>query len=143
MRKRGAVIRNRAKSAPGIVVQMVATDMHDYETRIRLSLEAFRLGYATPDHHADLAETCDLLRIGSRSKGSPDESAKAVGEIAYIACDNIMDRYERTGKVGATGEELNALQLLVDTSLDFWARRSGAMFAAAFNVLRQIKEKAA
>lgn len=45
---------------------------------------------------------------------------------------NMLERYEERGRIGATGDELQALELLAETSMDYWNRRSGALFAEAY-----------
>lgn len=61
MRKRGARIHHQAKAAPGLVAQNLSTE---YETRLRMAVEAFRGGWAQAAHFDDLADTLDLLQIG-------------------------------------------------------------------------------
>ena len=54
----------------------------------------------------------------------------------------MRDRFDARGKLGVTGEELKALELLADVSLDYWNRRSGALFAEAYRQLvRERKEQ--
>ncbi len=90
----------------------------------------------------DLADTIDMLRIGlaSCSYQKPDPSSEVACEAAYIALMNVRQRYLEKGKFGATGEELKAIQLLADVSLDYWNRRSGALFAFSCEQLRAIRQ---
>ena len=60
-----------------------------------------------------------------------DAGVQAVCELAGVALLNIKDRYLEKERMGATGEELKALQALVDISRDFWMRQSGELFRAA------------
>ena len=140
MRKRGRRIQHKAKAAPGMLAQSVQPD---YEIRLRSAVNAFRGGYAQGDHHADLCDTCDMMLIAMRSytQGRPDSSALAVVEIAGVALTNILRRHADTGRIGASGEELHALQLLVETSLDYWNRRSGALYAYAYQQLRGVRRR--
>jgi hypothetical protein len=52
---------------------------------------------------------------------------------------SVRNRYLERGKFGATGEELKAVQLLAEVSLDYWNRRSGALFALACEQLRILR----
>ena len=140
MRKRGKHITHRAKSAPGVIVQSVQPE---YEIRLRSAADAFRMGYADGNHHRDLCDACDLMLVAMQcyTQCKPDNSAVAVVELAGIALTNILERHKDTGRIGASGEETHALQLLVETSLDFWNRRSGALYALAYRELQRIRQR--
>ena len=138
MRKRGAHIKHRAACAPGLLAQSVDSK---YETRLRMSVEAFRLGFANAAHFNDLADTLDLMQIGIAlyAGQKADAGEAAVCELALVALQNIRDRHSQRGKFGTTGEELKALELLAETSLDYWNRRSGALYALARHKLREVR----
>lgn len=140
MRKRGAHIRHQAKGTPGLVAQSLTTE---YETRLRMAVEAFRGGWAQGAHFNDLADTLDLLQIsiGLFPSQRADPGAAAAAELALVAMQNMRDRFEIRGKLGVTGEELKALELLTDTSLDYWNRRSGALFAEAYRQLVRVRKE--
>lgn len=141
MRKRGARRHHVARSAPGIVAQCVDTR---YEFRLRQCVEAFRHGFATGHHHADLADTRDLMLLALDSglcKPAPD--TRTLLDLAGVALCNILDRHRDVGKWGATGDELAALEVLAEHSLDFWNRRSGALYAHAYNALRNVRREQA
>lgn len=138
MRKRGAIRRHVARSIPGIVAQTVD---RRYETRLLVCIDAFRRGYATAHHHADLADTRDLMLVALDSGlCREDESARVMVDFAGDALTNILERHQDLGRWGATGDEIAALQVLADTSLDFWSRRSGALHAHAYSELRTIRQ---
>jgi hypothetical protein len=138
MRKRGARIRHQAKAAPGLIAQNIDPA---YEIRLRTAVEAFRGGWAQAAHFNDLADTLDLMQIGLSiySGQKEDHGATAAAEVALVAMQNILVRHSVSGKLGVTGEELKALQLLADVSLDFWNRRSGALFAEAYRQLSAVR----
>ena len=139
MRKRGARIKYRARAHCGLIAQSVNPA---YETRLRMAVESIRGGWAEPTHFNDLADTIDLLQLGIALYPAqrPDPNTAAAVEIALIALRNIRDRHQDRGKIGATGEELKALELLVDASLDYWNRRSGALYAEAYRQLGNIRK---
>lgn len=62
-------------------------------------------------------------------------NAMIPGLIAQAACPE----YETRLRFGATGEELKAIQLLAEVSLDYWNRRSGALFHFACEQLRALR----
>lgn len=138
MRKHGAFIKRKAKATPGLIAQNIGTA---YETRLRMAVEAFRGGWAKPDHFNDLADTLDLLQIGIALYPSqkPDPSTAAAAEVVLVAMQNMLARFDSCGKLGVTGEELKAIELLADVSLDYWNRRSGALFAEAYRQLKAVR----
>lgn len=138
MRKKGNTIKRRAKSLPGCVVQ--AVDVR-YETMLRNALESFKGGYASAAQFNDLCDTQDLLTIANGMFGLEDEGTAVALEVTLVALQNIRDRFYDTKKLGATGDELKALQLLIETSLDFWNRRSGALYHAAYSELKEVRAK--
>ena len=95
----------------------------------RSAVLAVRGGWATTDHFNVLADCRDMLMLAANEKS--DSSAIAACDIAGIALMNMKDRHAEKGKVGATGDEIQALELLVDASEDFWKRQSGGLFIDA------------
>ena len=138
MRKRGRQIRHHNAMIPGLIAQAA---FPEYETRLRLAVDSLRDGWMQVSQFDDLADTIDMLRIGlaSYSKQKPDPSTEAAVEAGYIAVMNVRQRYLEKGKFGATGEELKAVQLLAEVSLDYWNRRSGALFHFALEQLRALR----
>lgn len=138
MRKRGARIKRQAMTAPGIVIQSLG----NYESCLRMAAEAFRGGWASPSNFNDIADTLDLLQIGIALMPSQkaDLGAAAVAELALVALQNVRDRYEATGEITADDGEQAAIVLLAETSLDYWNRRSGALFAEAYRQLIKIRK---
>ena len=138
MRKRGAKFRHRNAMIPGLIAQSACPE---YETRLRLAVNSLRDGWMDEDQFNDLADTIDMLQIGlaSYSQQKPDPGAEAAVEVCREAMYAIRERYLSKGKFGATGEEMKAVQLLAEVSLDFWNRRSGALFHFACEQLRILR----
>lgn len=115
----------------------------EYETHLRSAVWMLREGLAGVDQFNDLADTVDLLQLGIAiyDGQKPDEGAAIACEVSLLAMQSIRERYLSKGKFGATGEELKAVQLLADTSLDYWNRRSGALFAEAYRQLVAIRKR--
>ena len=90
---------------------------------------AVRGGWATTDHFNALADCRDMLMLAANERD--DKSAIAACTVAGIALMNMKDRHSEKGRIGATGDEIQALALLVDASEDFWKRQSGALFVDA------------
>ena len=138
MRKRGARIKRQARTAPGIVAQSLG----NYESGPRMAAEAICGGWASPSNFNDIADTLDLLQLGIALMPSQkaDLGAVAVAELALVALQNVRDRHEATGEITADEGEQAAIVLLAETSLDYWNRRSGALFAEAYRQLIKIRK---
>ena len=138
MRKRGARIKRQARTAPGIVAQSLG----NYESGLRMAAEAICGGWASPSNFNDIADTLDLLQLGIALMPSQkaDLGAVAVAELALVALQNVRDRHEATGEITADEGEQAAIVLLAETSLDYWNRRSGALFAEAYRQLIKIRK---
>ena len=95
----------------------------------RAAVLAVRGGWATTDHFNLLADCRDMLTLAACERN--DKSTIAACELAAVALMNMKDRYAEKGKIGATGDEIRALELLVDASEDFWKRQSGGLFVDA------------
>lgn len=110
----------------------------------RMAVAALRGGWSTTEHFNLLADCRDMLILAANEKN--DHAAIATCDMAGIALMNMKDRHAKLGKIGATGDELQALDLLVDVSEDFWKRQSGGLFIdaeAALHRARQMRAKEA
>lgn len=102
------------------------------------SMQAFREGWAGPAHFDAMLDTRDLLLLAAKAKNDSDvvEAARAIN----LALANIRDSWD-SSKFAVSDDELNALQVLVDISTDFWARQSGNLYQMAYMALRQYREQ--
>jgi hypothetical protein len=103
----------------------------------RMAIAALRGGWSTTAHFNVLADCRDMLVLAANEKD--DKSAIIACEIAGIALMNMKDRYIAKKRMGATGDELQALEILVDTSEDFWKRQSGGLFIDAEAALQRAR----
>lgn len=99
----------------------------------RMAAEAFSAGFAGVRQFDILADVRDLLMLSAAERQQQD--ALDVCDITAEALESIKARHAKTGKFGATGEELKALRLLVDFSEDYWKRTSGTHFVEANRAL--------
>ena len=116
----------RPARCPTMVALAISPEV---ETTELMAVLLFRNGAADKGQFNILADCRDLLMLAANEKH--DAGVMAVCELAGVALLNIKDRYLDKQRMGATGEELKALQALVDISRDFWMRQSGEMFRAA------------
>ena len=123
MKKTGAKItKSRLRSHPPIV--MSVTDKGD-EIAVRLAVSALIDGTGNARTLDVLLTHLHLLQFGADSKGN--KQAKIVCDVAAVALESVLDRYRNTDRVGATGEERKAIEMLVFESIDFWKRQSGTV----------------
>ena len=116
----------RREAAPTMVAYYLNPEV---STQERMSVIAMRGGYATTSHFDVLADCRDMLALAAAEKN--DAQTLAICELCLVALENIKARYLERQRIGATGDELQALQALVDVSEDFWKRQSGGLFIDA------------
>lgn len=108
----------------------------------RAALDAFRGGWALGDHWNHLAECRNVLMFGACHKlvvARAKTDAAAVREVTRLALEALVairDREQRTGKFGATADEVNVLSALVETSRDFWTRQPAELFLRCIEAVR-------
>lgn len=106
----------------------------------RMAIQAMRGGWADYNNsYRVLADCHGILAIGLQRK--KDTSLDGVMKLAMIAMLNVHDRYIKTKKVGATGDELQALELLVDVSEDYWKRQTSISLEVAIIQLKEIRRQ--
>ena len=103
------------------------------------ALNAFREGWATPAHFDVMLDTRDLLLLGASAR--KDETVVSVCQAANVALANIQDSY--TNAFAVDQNELDTLTMLVDVSIDFWNRQSGALYRAAYIALTEWRQEQA
>ena len=135
MRKRCQ--RTRRHVSPPMLINrgLLNTEL---ETQERMFVEAFAGGWATEEHFDNLADMRDALLIAAAYK--KDASTLGVCRLTGVALQNIRDRHRTTGRLGASGDELQALRLFATTYRDFWLRQPVGIYetaCAALNVARK------
>lgn len=136
MKKRGAKIKHRSIAPPTLVAMQLAPEV---STQERIAVMALTQPWADTRHFNVLLDCYSMLILAAEHKH--DQEAVKVGQFADMALKNIRDRWKRTGKIGATGDEIQALNVLVDYSEDWWKRQSGSLFADAFKALDTLRQQ--
>lgn len=116
----------RREAAPTLVAYYLNPEV---STQERMAVVAIREGWAEPSHFDVLADCRDMLALAAAEKN--DRPTLAVCELGLVALQNIKDRYLERKRIGASGDELQAILALVDVSEDFWKRQSGSLFIDA------------
>lgn len=105
----------------------------------RMAIQSMRGGWADYNNsYRVLADCHGILTLGTRRK--KDTSMAGVLKLSMVALLNIFDRYAKTKKIGATGDELQALELLVSSAEDFWKRQTADSLELAIVGLRTVRE---
>lgn len=125
----------RRQVAPTLVAMHLNPEVNLQE---RMAVEAIRGGWADTPHFNVLADCRDMLTLAALEKN--DEQTLVVCELGLVALENMKARYLAKKRIGATGDEIQALQALVDVSEDFWKRASGALFIDAEAALSRVRE---
>lgn len=110
----------------------------------RAAVLALRGGWAETSHFNVPADCRDMLVLAASERD--DRQTLAICDLAGIALMNMKDRYQEKQRMGATGDELLALDALCDTSEDFWRRQGGGLFIdaeAALSRARDMNRRAA
>lgn len=126
MRKR-STYRKRPVSTP-LMVERSLCEV-DVELAERMLIEAFAGGWATTKHYEGLANMRNVLTVAAAYKEAKD--VLHICDAMRIPMANLRERYESSGRMGVTGEELKLLRVFADTYRDFWKRQPLALFKAA------------
>jgi len=114
----------RRRAIPTLVKDRVNPN----SVRLHQSIERIRTGTAAQRDWAVLYQSCHFLAFSAAySPATSKKQAEAAAEVGYIACSALKDRFEKTGKIGASGDELEALKVFADGFDDFFLRASAAV----------------
>jgi len=138
---RGREVRFTKK---GPATLLFAAEIQDMLAAEHAAVMAFRGGWADACHFDMLLECMMMMQFAANDDGrvSPEMNALNACEFATVALLNIRDRYDGKGKLGATGDELRALDLLVETSADFWPRQASTIYCRAWKKTGEWKQSA-
>lgn len=126
----------RQKAIPTIAFLYSVPDL---EISILSAVAAFRGGYASPGQFDILLDTRDLLLLGA--VGAKDEGIKEVARAVNDVLAEIRESWDGTKFAPLNEDALNALDVLADVSNDFWKRKSGALYQAAYMHLKAWRQK--
>lgn len=125
----------RPAEIPCIVMSHVVPDA---QIVLLSALQSFRDGWAETCHFDCMLDTRDMLLLGAKAKG--EESTLEAARAINVALANIRDSWDGK-KFYCDGDELNALQVLVDISNDFWNRQSGHLYHQAYFALKKWRKE--
>lgn len=122
---------------------LVSRGIHEtaIQTNELMIIEAFSGGWATTYHFDCLCDMRNALVIAAEYK--KDESAKVICEAMRVTMHNLRDRHTRTGKMGASGDELQVMRAFSDYYRDFWIRQPTLLYAKVCDELGQYNQSVA
>jgi hypothetical protein len=126
----------RPKTIPTIAFLYAAPDL---EISILSAVAAFRGEYASPGQFDILLDARDLLLLGGA--GAKDEGVVQVATAINDVLAEIRESWNGTKFAPLNEGQLMALKVLADVFNDFWKRKSGALYQAAYMHLKQWREK--
>lgn len=94
-----------------------AKNVQQVETKALMALESIRSGFYDRDIAIDLIS---MLTVCRKVIGNGDTEALRLLHRAFSALNSIKDRHSRTGKWGASGDEIRALSESVPPMIDLY-----------------------
>lgn len=125
----------RPAEIPCIVMSHIAPEA---QIVLLTALNAFRQGWAGPSHFDVMLDTRDILLLGAKAK--KEEDTAEIARAFNLALANIRESWNGE-KFSFGDDELNALQMLVDISNDFWHRQSGHLYQVAYLTLKKWRKE--
>lgn len=133
--------RQGIKSAPMLVMRGLVNDR--LETRERMAVEAFCGGWASFEHFDTIADMQGVMLLAGTTGDNRKWAAKYCRDTVGPVLGSIRERYNRTGKMGCTAEELKVLRGFVTKYRDFWLRNPLALYETACQELQRVYDRMA
>ena len=131
--------RPRPCSHPMLINRGLISD--DLEIRERQFVEAFAYGYADKIHFDSLADMRNVLCIAAAHKD--DREILVVCDAMSIPLQAIRERFAKTGRMGATGEEMKMMRAFCGVYRDWWLRQTVGLYEMACDgLLRHMRSSA-
>lgn len=117
----------------GLPYLVVASTIPELEISERMSLQAFKEGWATGDHYDVLACCRNMLMIAGQSER--DNAALNAAIAAGVSLVNIEERHKGQEQYTATPAEWESLLQLVNFAESWWRRKNGALYIRTSKVV--------
>jgi hypothetical protein len=128
-------------SAPMLVMRGLCNDR--LETRERMAVEAFALGFASTEHYDTISDMQGVLLLAGSTSEERKPAMLYARNVLGPALLSIRARYERTRKLGCSADELKVLRAFVSMYRDFWIRQPVGLYEAACEELQKFLKKLA
>lgn len=100
-----------------------------------MAVRAFERGYAGKAQFDLLMKMANLLLLAGSSEEKRSYAVKYVEEVVFPVLRSVKERYEKTGKMGASGPELIVMREMIDWNWQFWSRQPIELYHAAYGEL--------
>lgn len=139
--KRAHCDRNADARPPMLVMRGIHNT--EIETRERMAVEAFALGYADAEHFDTLCAMQGVLLLAGSTSDKRAPAMHYARDVLGKVMEAIRARHAETGKLNCTAEELQVLRGFVSMYRDFWSRQSLGLYEAACAELQRFHERIA
>lgn len=113
------------------------------ETRERMAVEAFALGFATAEHFDTLVAMQGVLILAGSTSAKRKPAMLYARNVLGKTMESIRERHSRTGKLGCNADELKVLRGFVSMYRDFWLRAPLELYTAACAELQRFHDRVA
>lgn len=127
--------RNSDCRAPMLVMRGLRNT--ELETRERMAVEAFSLGYATHEHFDTLVDMHGVLLLAGSTSEKRAPAMHYARHTLGPVIQSIRERYNRTQKLGCSADELKVLRGFVSMYRDFWLKQPLELYQAACEELQR------
>lgn len=127
--------RNSDCRAPMLVMRGLRNT--ELETRERMAVEAFSLGYATHEHFDTLVDMHGVLLLAGSTSEKRAPAMHYAKQTLGPVIQSIRERYNRTQKLGCNADELQVLRGFVSMYVSFWMRQPSELYVAAVEELQR------
>lgn len=115
----------------------------ELETRERMSVEAFALGFATAEHFDTLCAMQGVLILAGSTSEKRKPAMHYARDVLGKTMEAIRARYAETESLTATADELVVLRGFVSMYRDFWMRAPLELYEAASAELQRFHNRIA
>lgn len=126
---------------PMLVMRGLKNDQ--IETRERMAVEAFALGFATAEHFDTLVSMQGVLILAGSTSAKRKPAMHYARDVLGKTMESIRARHAKTGKLGCNAEELKVLRAFVSMYRDFWLRAPLELYTAACAELQRFHDRVA
>lgn len=139
--KRAHCDRNADARPPMLIMRGLRND--EIETRERMAVEAFALGFADAEHFDILCAMQGVLILAGSTSDKRAPAMHYARNVLGKAMEAIRARHTETGKLDCSEDELQVLRGFVSMYRDFWLRAPTELYAAACAELQRFHERIA
>ena len=104
-----------SKAIPMLIIDTTEMELHEH-----LAIKSFTSGHATEAQYDKLLRMMNMLLIAGQTCKNRRNAIEFADNIIRPTLINIKSRFIKTGKLGTTSHELQALKDMIQFSRQFW-----------------------